>query len=81
MLRMDLPEVHTPALTRNDGVLTPREAEIARLAAGGESSKQIAESLAISARTVDNHLAAVYVKLGIRGRDRLAAVLGVADAR
>lgn len=76
-LRSELPDIQTPALTRDAGVLTRREAEIARLAAGGETSKRIAERLAISSRTVDNHLASVYTKLGIRGREQLGSVLGV----
>ncbi|RMH71372.1 MAG: LuxR family transcriptional regulator, partial [Actinomyces sp.] len=55
-------------------LLTPREAEVAHLAVH-HSSREIAERLAISVRTVDNHLAAVYAKLGIRGRGELAEVL------
>lgn len=52
--------------------LTRREREIATLAAGGRSSKEIAEQLYLSARTVDNHLQSIYGKLGIRGRHELA---------
>jgi DNA-binding CsgD family transcriptional regulator/transcriptional regulator with XRE-family HTH domain len=51
--------------------LTPREREIAMLAAQGLASRQIAERLALSTRTVDNHLARVYEKLGIDGRQDL----------
>ena len=46
--------------------------EIARLAAAGASSKEIAGELVVSVRTVDNHLAAVYRKLGISSRAELA---------
>lgn len=58
-------------------ILTSRETEIAQLAAAGESSREIAESLFISVRTVDNHLASVYGKLAVSGRRELAAVFGV----
>jgi DNA-binding CsgD family transcriptional regulator/tetratricopeptide (TPR) repeat protein len=56
--------------------LTAREREIAALAAQGESSKDIAERLFLSVRTVDNHLQSIYGKLGIRGRRELAAAIG-----
>ncbi len=51
--------------------LTRREREIAALAAQGASSKEIAERLFLSTRTVDNHLQSIYGKLGIRGRHEL----------
>jgi ATP/maltotriose-dependent transcriptional regulator MalT len=56
--------------------LTAREREIAALAAQGTSSKDIADRLFLSARTVDNHLQSIYGKLGIRGRRELAATFG-----
>ena len=55
--------------------LTPREHEIALLAAGRVSSGDIALRLSLSVRTVNNHLHRAYVKLGISGRAQLAAVL------
>lgn len=55
--------------------LTPREAQIARLAADGSTSKEIAEQLVLSVRTVDNHLQRVYTKLGIGSRTQLTAAL------
>ncbi|MGH8899741.1 MAG: LuxR C-terminal-related transcriptional regulator [Egibacteraceae bacterium] len=55
--------------------LTLREREIAGLAVQGLSSQRIAERLVLSARTVDNHLHRVYVKLGVSSRTELAAVL------
>lgn len=51
--------------------LTPREQEIASLAAAGATSKEIAAQLFLSSRTVDNHLQSVYTKLGISGRQEL----------
>ena len=47
--------------------LTARERDIATLAAQGESSKEIAERLFLSVRTVNNHLQNVYSKLGVAG--------------
>ncbi|GAA2040881.1 LuxR family transcriptional regulator [Catenulispora yoronensis] len=57
--------------------LSRREYEIAVLAAGGASSRAIADSLVLSPRTVENHLNRAYAKLGIGGRGDLAGVLPV----
>lgn len=54
--------------------LTPRETEIARFAAAGLHSRDIAEQAHISVRTVDNHLASVYTKLGLHSRQELGDV-------
>jgi HD-GYP domain-containing protein (c-di-GMP phosphodiesterase class II) len=48
--------------------LTDREVEVLRLATRGLSNKEIASSLVVSPRTVQNHLAAVYDKTGRRTR-------------
>jgi DNA-binding CsgD family transcriptional regulator len=45
--------------------LTGREQEVALLAAAGVPSKDIAEILYLSVRTVDNHLQRIYKKLGV----------------
>ncbi|GAA2372159.1 LuxR family transcriptional regulator [Nonomuraea africana] len=66
----------TPALARLRGpALTAREREIARLAAAGLASKEIAARLVLSIRTVDNHLQSVYGKLGVNGRTELTELL------
>jgi DNA-binding CsgD family transcriptional regulator len=62
-------------------VLTPREREVAMLAAAHTSSREIAARLALSVRTVDNHLGRVYAKLGVSTRAQLAALLKVWAAR
>lgn len=69
-LRQACPDARTPLLNNGElpTTLTRREREIVKLAAEGLSSKQIAEKLTLSARTVDNHLGRAYAKLGIRGR-------------
>jgi DNA-binding CsgD family transcriptional regulator len=69
------PHVRSPALASTRPRLTDREHQVARLAAAGVSSKQIADRLFLSARTVDNHLLRVYAKLGIGGRAELGAML------
>jgi DNA-binding CsgD family transcriptional regulator len=59
--------------------LTPREREIALLAAAGSSSREIADRLVVSVRTVDNHLQNAYRKLGVTRRQDLPRVLTGAD--
>jgi DNA-binding NarL/FixJ family response regulator len=46
--------------------LTTREREVVKLIAEGKSSKEIAELLFISARTVDNHRANIMEKLNLK---------------
>ncbi|GAP54740.1 oxygen regulatory protein NreC [Arthrobacter sp. Hiyo6] len=58
-------------------VLTKRERNIVSLAATGMSDRMIADKLQISVRTVEGHLYRCYLKLGIAGRDELAAVAGI----
>lgn len=70
----------TPGLVAAPSVvpLTGREREVAVLAAGGVSSKEIADRLYLSVRTVNNHLQHAYTKLGVASRRELAVALGVA---
>jgi two-component system response regulator DesR len=51
----------------SDTSLTPREAEVLRLAAKGLTSSAIAERLGISNSTVRSHLSSVYAKFDIEG--------------
>ena len=53
------------------GALTPREREVAALVRRGRTARQIAEELHLSPRTVESHLAHIYAKLGISGREAL----------
>lgn len=60
--------------------LTSREAEVAEAVAIGLSNKQVAESLRISVRTVENHLRSIFAKCNVATRTRLAAKLRGAAA-
>lgn len=56
--------------------LTARELEIVLLVADGLSTKETAERLYLSARTVSNHLQNAYTKLGVSKRSDLRSALG-----
>ena len=64
-------EPHDGELLVGLRLLTRREVEIARLASTGYSAREIAAVLHISERTVENHIANVYAKLGISSRRSL----------
>jgi DNA-binding CsgD family transcriptional regulator/tetratricopeptide (TPR) repeat protein len=55
--------------------LTPREAQVAALAARGYANPDIATELRMGRRTVETHLATAYRKLGVKSRSELSAVL------
>lgn len=73
----------TPPLTwiPQTPTLTEREREVAVLAAGGLESRQIAERLGVSVRTVHSHLNHAYAKLGVSRREQLVSVLDPAGSR
>lgn len=48
--------------------LTPREVEVLRLLATGQSNRQIAEEFVLSERTVARHVANIFVKIGVSSR-------------
>ena len=68
-------QARTPGLTVLGAAkhLTAREAEIAGLVCSGLTNVEVAESVTISKRTVDNHLQNIYRKLGVRSRRELRA--------
>ena len=55
--------------------LTPRELEVLRLLAEGETNRAIAAELIVSERTVDRHVSNIFAKLGLSTR---AAATGYA---
>jgi DNA-binding NarL/FixJ family response regulator len=58
--------------------LTAREREVLDLIAAGRNNRQIAEQLGLSAKTVANHISAIFAKLQVA--DRTQAILRARDA-
>lgn len=50
------------------GGLSRRELEVLRLAARGQRTREIAEAMSLSTRTVESHFTSIYNKLGVSGR-------------
>lgn len=50
------------------GILTKREKEVFELLVLNKSTKEIAEYLSISEKTVRNHISNAMQKLGVKGR-------------
>ena len=67
------------AAERPSAPLTAQEFEIASLAAGGLTNKQIADRLHLSHRTVGAHLYRIFPKLGISSRAGLRDALAAHD--
>jgi DNA-binding CsgD family transcriptional regulator/tetratricopeptide (TPR) repeat protein len=63
--------------SRRDGAsaISAREREVADLVAGGATNQEVAESLAISPKTVERHVTNILAKLGARNRTELAGIL------
>ncbi|GHC68807.1 LuxR C-terminal-related transcriptional regulator [Streptomyces flavofungini] len=55
--------------------LTPREVEIASLAAAGLPDRMISHRLGVSVRTIESHLTRIYRKLGVHSRKDLPPAL------
>ena len=61
--------------------LTKRELEVAELVARGLSNKEIAQTLVLSTRTAEGHVARLLDKLGFESRARVAAWVAERRAR
>ncbi|WP_170182649.1 helix-turn-helix domain-containing protein [Blastococcus colisei] len=66
------PSVHV--LGDSGPMLTHRELHVLRALVDGDSSRGIAERLGISAKTVENHKARIYAKLGVQSQAQAAAM-------
>ena len=71
LIRDYLDRVRDGEATREDP-LSPRENEIVKLIAESYSSRQIAEALVISEKTVERHRSNIFAKLGMNDRVALA---------
>ena len=65
-------EAWAPA-TLQRSLLTEREREVVRLVARGMTSREIADLLVVSERTIETHVDHVRGKLGVRSRAQIAA--------
>jgi DNA-binding NarL/FixJ family response regulator len=54
----------------SEGELTPREAEVLRLIAAGQSNREIARTLFVSEATVKTHVNRIFAKTGSRDRSQ-----------
>ena len=72
-----LPQKRSPAPSHTTqqafGGLTAREREVAVLIAQGKLTREIAEVLVVSERTIESHVANIMFKLGARSRTQIAA--------
>ena len=57
-----------PTAFRDTHELSPRELQVLRLIAAGETNKAIAAMLVLSERTVDRHVSNIFVKLRVSSR-------------
>lgn len=78
MAATDRDDMHGERIIR----LTRREQEVLNLVFEGKSSKEVADTLVCSKRTVDFHLARIYSKLQVSNRVqamRRATTLGLVE--
>ncbi|MET9654309.1 helix-turn-helix transcriptional regulator [Streptomyces sp. NPDC006460] len=73
-------ERRPPGRPRYGDLLSPREAEVAELAAAGMSNREIATTLHLSPRTVEQHVARALQKTGVHSRQQLADALEAASS-
>jgi DNA-binding NarL/FixJ family response regulator len=66
---------HAERTDRRTEELSPRERDVLRLAAEGQTNDEIAAALTVSVRTVERHLSNTYAKLGLSGRVARAAAV------
>jgi DNA-binding CsgD family transcriptional regulator len=69
-------ETSRPRVPEGWDQLSPQELQIARMAAGGLTNREIGERLYLSHRTIGSHLYRIFPKLGISSRGQLRDSLG-----
>jgi len=72
---------HTPTVRGYD-LLTEREQQVFRMVVEGNTTKDIADILCVSAKTIEKHRTSITTKLGVHGRLELlkyAIKIGVVD--
>ena len=73
--RLALTDTGSPVPPADPLGLTPRERDVLRLLAAGESNRRIAEHLYISDKTVGVHVSHILTKLGVANRGEAAAMI------
>ena len=71
ILESRLNEIVSPflySLTKNIRILTPGEIQVANLLKDGMDTKEIADLLNLSTRTIESHRASIRKKLGIKNK-------------
>ncbi|MFJ8692787.1 ATP-binding protein [Streptomyces roseolilacinus] len=71
--RHDIVTTHRRGRLGYGNRLSPREEEVAALVAQGRANREIAESLVLSTRTVEHHVARIMRKLDVASRTDIAA--------
>ncbi|MBP2327500.1 DNA-binding CsgD family transcriptional regulator [Kibdelosporangium banguiense] len=74
-----LPAPYTGGTRGYGDALSPREREVAHLAAAGRTNEEIARSLFLSPKTVEKHVGSALHKLGLTTRRALAGRLAMTD--
>jgi DNA-binding CsgD family transcriptional regulator len=66
-----------PRTTERSGAesLTPSESRVAKLAAAGQTNREIAQALFVTEKTVETHLGRAFRKLDVTSRRQLPDVL------
>lgn len=71
---LDLTGTGTKPAGGSDTPLTVQESQVARLAAGGLTNREIGAELFLSPRTVGHHMSRILEKLGLTGRSELRGI-------
>jgi len=67
----DLANLDAPSTARAEHGLTPRQLEVLRLVARGETNRAVARELCVSVKTIDRHLSNIFNRIGVLRAPRL----------